>query len=196
MRKSRKDDVLFWLDECETLGEFDSDSKEPVNREWKAARYAVDPSEEDYASAIAAGMGDTLVRERYLRHQLWWAFNDKIRHCLLRRKYAEEDPGLIRPLLVKLHLRRSVHDETAGTLESPLPPPHVENLNRLIAILTEEGESGCVMKADALRHLGRFDEALQCLDADFPPELLPYASKIRALASASNRLVAQIDSVL
>lgn len=80
LKKHPLEHVLFWSDECERIDSIANFWKpDPKNELWQDLAIAEVPTEQDYFSALDAGMGDTPQKLRYLRTRLWWVGNDPIR---------------------------------------------------------------------------------------------------------------------
>lgn len=79
LKKSPTEGVLFWSDQCEEIGRIDFKSCGNENHQWKNLDFAVEPTAEDYITAINCGLAKTDEQQRYLRMRLWWIGNDAIR---------------------------------------------------------------------------------------------------------------------
>lgn len=79
--KSEADNVCFWAEECEQIDTIDfcSYSSRSDKSLWDGLAFAVDPTEEDYFTVIAKGLPKTDEQKVYLRRELWWMGNDRIR---------------------------------------------------------------------------------------------------------------------
>jgi hypothetical protein len=75
LRKHPTTGEMFWSNECEEVAEED-----PWGEEYADVPFAAAPTLPDYQSALAAGLGDSPKKERYLRTHAWWAANDAVRH--------------------------------------------------------------------------------------------------------------------
>jgi hypothetical protein len=82
------------------------------------------------------------------------------------------------------HIRRGDNTE--------LSEAHLENLRRFEAILSEEDDNQRLMKAEVLRQLSRYDEALHLLNSEFPDDYSHAVLLIRDLASRSDCKVAEL----
>ena len=158
LRKSPTEEVLFWTDECEEIGQVDFFSEDYDKGEWKDLDYAEEPSEDDYMAALHPVVAHTPEKERYIRMRLWWCGNDRIRQ-----------------------------GET-----TELSDKHLENLQSLVYILSDEDDDQRLMKAEVLRELSRFDDALRLLDSQFPEDYDHAVNRIRDLASNSESKVATL----
>jgi hypothetical protein len=93
-----------------------------------------EPSEQEYYDAIAAGLAKSAEEEVRLRVLAWWRANEEL------RSYEE---GVLLPT-------------------RPLSQAFQENLEMLLSLLDDE-QSHLLMRAEALRQLGRFDDAERVL---------------------------------
>ncbi len=139
---------FYWLDQAKAVGELpepfhmadDEDGGPPsVPPAWTAAPRVEEPTEIEYLEAIDAGLvgADRVLDARILA---WWRGNDPFRG----REYAKRFG--------------------AGKDEAPAAPEaRRRNLEALLGLLDDADPGALVMKAEALRHLGRFDDALAAL---------------------------------
>ena len=158
--KYKGENLLFWDGEYVEIDSYPAvltcnEKLEP----WFGLEYAETPEEKDYFRALKLGLGSTREKQKYLRLQLWWAGNDR-----LRRSPA-----------AKLSKR------------------HIENLEALLPLLKMEKSEDRLIRAEVLRELGRFDEALQALNRPFRNEHALTAERIRALCLAGDRRVAKVQ---
>ena len=77
----------------------------------------------------------------------------------------------------------------------PLSEPEIENLWELTTLLYEVDEPDRLMKAEILRELGEFTEALTLLSEPFTQEFLESAFIIRDLARAGDPQVEEITTL-
>ena len=80
------------------------------------------------------------------------------------------------------------------TTPLPLSEPEIENLWALMALLYEVDEPDRLMKAEMLRELGEFTEALTLLSEPFAPDFLESACIMRDLARAGDPQVGEITT--
>jgi len=100
---------------------------------------------------------------------------EKLRYIRMRLWWAGNDP-----------IRRG---QTAV-----LPPVHIENLALLADLLSSSDPNQRLMKADALRELGRFRDAGDLLKCDFPEEYAGAVAIIQALVNAKNSRVSKMTT--
>ena len=141
---------LYWLDQAEQKGSFDPLGPAGNLPKLRAAPSIQEPSEAEYYEALENAPEDR-YRERELRTLAWWKSNAPHRG-----------------------------PEGASTIQfgdDPAPPPKSDdteptsspearraNMEALVAILDESDEGTLLMKAELLRELGRFPEALALLE--------------------------------
>jgi hypothetical protein len=112
-----------------------------------------EPSEQDYYSAIAGGLAKDAAEEKTLRVLAWWRGNDEYR--------GESGRPARRPWR--------------------LSPEARENVERLVALLSDEDISERIMMAEALRELGEFDAATRLLAGFDAGDAATAVSRIREL---------------
>jgi len=148
--------AFFWRKDARAVGKIVPGVKQDVPKDWCNAPNIRRLSEAEYREAIAAGMASDPQKERMLRTWAWWAGNDRFRYPPRRgwlgRKVATSKTG-----------------PTPSTEEIFSPEGRV-NLERLIALLDDASPGDRLMKAEALRELGRFDEAIALLSEPFSKE--------------------------
>ena len=122
-----------------------------------------------YRCALDTGVASTPEQERLLRLLAWQLGNDPY-----RRVGAP-------PRATKTRWRRSVQQD-----HGHLPVGSWERMNveRLVELLDRNQPVDSVYAAEAFRQLGRHEDALALLDADFGPALEEAAAAIRDAASA------------
>ena len=100
--------------------------------------------------------------------------------------------------LKERHLRTALwwlgNDAIRVGKASALPPLHLENLERLLALFSEKIPAQRLLKAEALRELSLFDEAIGMLEFDFKEKVAPTVSLVRELAANRDPLVAIVKS--
>jgi hypothetical protein len=162
---------FYWLEDADELGEV-APWMPPESAEaaaWLQAPEARPLSEDELLEAIAAGLGSYPERVSELRTFAWWAGND-----------ARRIPA---------------GDASTRMSAPPRSPAAVANMESLIGILAKEPADDpeeVLMKAELLRELGRFDEALQLLDSGLPEELSLFTDYLRRLATDSDAEVREI----
>lgn len=74
-----------------------------------------------------------------------------------------------------------------------LPPRHIDNLSRLALLLSEDDPQQCLMKAEAYREMGFFDDAERLLSGRFPQELADAVREVEQLAMRMDVRVARFS---
>jgi hypothetical protein len=137
---------IFWVESARVLGTVPWGGQDP--QVWRAAKPVRPLSGEEFLQALAQGLGDTVERERYLRMRAWWAANAAFRKAAL-------PPA------------------AQGTSDFSPGSPARANLEALVRLLDEGQLNDRLTKAEALRELGRFDEARALLPPQEPQETGP-----------------------
>ena len=79
LTKCKKCDTILWLSEMKEIGTCESWSEKP-KPEWKNADYADFLSITDLFRALKIdNVKSDKEKELFVRHSIWWAFNDRIR---------------------------------------------------------------------------------------------------------------------
>ena len=109
--------------------------------EWRTAEYDKTLEYDDLLQALRELNGPNGEREVYIRRRIWWLANDR------SRVYASGKRAPFPPLALRSKMR--------------------ENILRMIE-LHEQSGFGVVERAELLRQMGRFDDAVQVLTAAPP----------------------------
>jgi hypothetical protein len=164
--------AFYWIADTQVIGEIyefclsDPKPRRRVPKKWRDAEEIRELSEEDYFQALAEGLGTPRERELYLRTRAWWAGNDR---------YRSEDPG---------------EDPCkAAQPASSRSPEATANLERLFKLLRTSDVDERVMKGEAARQLGRFQEAWHILEFAFPKKYLRVAAFLRDLIHNRDMIV-------
>ena len=120
LTKCKKCKSFLWLDKLEEIGTFDSDDSK--NIEWASADNAEFLTLAEYYNAIEAGIAEDDDDLFFIRQQIWWAYNDRIRK-------GEE-------------IFQSLDDEEEWR----------ENCQKLIAILDQSDFNQKIIKAELFRN--------------------------------------------
>jgi hypothetical protein len=166
--KCRHCQECYWLSEAEEVGVVDqwSEGGKQVDPAWATAAEVLEPTEGEYHRALASGLATTPEQERNLRVLAWWRSNDAFRG----------DPAV--------HVRRA----TRGSAKRR------ENLEVLARLLDEGDESDCLMKAEVLRELGKFEAAKQILSRVGSSEVAAVVRQLRSLCDAEDTYVRELHS--
>ncbi len=157
---------FFWLCEAKVLGEIPlwGPELDKIPENWKKAERVRDLTEIEYLEAISKGAALNRDQELYLRLGAWWAGNDPQRDM----NHTTEASGFIRT-------QEGIH-----------------NLKRFSGLLDENNPRERLFKAEAMRELGLFSEALNLLVFNFPKEYENNVNLIRDLAEKKDFLLREI----
>jgi len=167
--KCKKCGHYFWTSDAKEIGELPlwGAEAEKIPSKWKAAERVRELSETEYLEAINIGIASTKEQELHLRICAWWAGNDSLRS-------QGQSPG----------------DQTqtvpTRSLEATI------NLEHLLELLDIRNPDQRLMKAEVLRELGRFDDAIRVLEFHFPSEYANVVALIRNLAQKEDPIVREI----
>ena len=163
---------LVWRDEMEIVREYDS-LREPKDVKLPAYDFMNQPSFNEYMAYLKK-FGAKPDKERYIRQNALWMGN-----------HVRREGGNL--------LAAGILKQIEVNAETPLTEVEIENLEILLTLLDVSDEIQRLSKADGLRQLGRFSEALRLLK-DQPPGPLTVAHKVlRDLAQLSDPKVAKIE---
>ena len=188
--KSPKEEILFWDEECEVIGEMEEGflsttrcwrngeevAGKALIREWKRLPYGQEPSVEDYLKALESGMGDTAERVYSLRMRLWWKGNDPVRQAS-----EVKHRGFF---LWKTK-------KTPDTQEK-LPDILLQNLEILLELHEGDSPYQRLLRAELVREMGRFSEAATLISHEIPSELKYHADTLISLIEARDKKVAKV----
>ncbi|MDR7332247.1 hypothetical protein [Roseateles asaccharophilus] len=136
------DGPIFWVSSAKVLGSLapwrDGAASAPPS--WRRAATVRELTGDEFLQAIDQGLGDTPDKLSHLRHRAWWAAN------LTHRPRSEGAAPV------------AASDFAPGSAARA-------NLEALAAAQDESNPEQRLTKAEALRELGRFDEAGQLLDS-------------------------------
>jgi len=159
---------FFWVAEATVVGKLGPGIETTsIPQAWREADHLRFLSEQEYLAALAEGLGRNRKEEVYLRVQAWWAANSAVRNA-----------------------------GTEGAITSPFFPGSRarDNLERLIELLATDDPPERLMKAEALRQLGRFEEARQILQATVPEQLEEVVRWLRELVDKGDVLVKEMPA--
>jgi hypothetical protein len=84
------------------------------------------------------------------------------------------------------------NDPIRKNKEKRLSEPHLANLRQFADLLSDDDPNQRLMKAEVLRELSRFDEALHLLEHNFPQDYSQAVQRIRQLAEQGVATVATL----
>ena len=93
---------------------------------------------------------------------------------------------------IRMRLWWSGNDPIRRKEINQLSQEHLQNLSKFASILSEDDTNQKLMKAEVLRELSRFNEALKLLEGDFPDDYQDTVHRIRELTVAQNNNVATL----
>jgi len=167
--KCKKCGHYFWTSEAKNIGEIPlwEDEAEKIPSKWKAAEHVRELSETEYLEAINIGVAGTKEQGLHLRICAWWASNDSL------RSQGQNPDDQTQTVPVR-------------SLEATM------NLEHLLELLNIRNPDQRLMKAEVLRELGRFDDAIRILEFHFPNEYASVVALIRSLAQKKDPMVREI----
>lgn len=152
----------FWIAEAKVLGEITQEAKIP--EAWKKAPEVRILSTSEYLEALSQKIAKNPQQERYLRIKTWWSSNDAVRNSKSKNPFNPFQNA----------------------------SPERENLETLLQMLDTSDPDQLLMKAEALRELGRFAEALEVLKTPLDKEYQEPQKKLIKLAKKKDSLVAKL----
>jgi hypothetical protein len=178
---------VYWLKDAEVIGELQQREGTTSLPEWHKAEHVVEPSEADYYAAITSGLGRTPEEERGARTLAWWKSNEPLRGNIVTEVYEYWNSAPVR-----WNQDRRVKREI-GTWNLD-PTARQANMELLVPLLDLSDAGGHrLVRAEVLRQLGRFDEALGAL-RDVGSERYSWVvDQIRTLCEEGDRLVKLLD---
>jgi DNA polymerase-3 subunit beta len=135
-----------------------------------------DPTPEEAEAGRTLERAKQLSEEDYLRAIEKPVWKTKKQECYVRIRYWREGNHALR----------------RGEIEA-LPQKHLDNLDVLLDLLSENKPDQRMMKAEVLRELGRFAEAIKLLQYRFSKDSREAARQILALCRAQHRTVAKFQ---
>ena len=156
---------VYWLKDAQKIGELSLGEKceSAAPPEWQQAEFVHEPDEGGYYRAIGRGMARTREEEKEARILAWWKSNEPLRRDLN-----------VMPSGIDVGGRQA-------------------NLECLISLLDEDEERDRITKAEILRELGRFEEALATLGAVHQGDSPLFARQIERFCKEGDKLVKRID---
>ncbi len=149
----------YWLEEAPEIGRLEVPAPETAPEAWLNAPHVTELNENRLLEALDSGVAVDVGSRVRLRKLAWWAANDAFR--------APPRADIIMP----------------GRLSEAAE----ENLQELYKLLQPEDPESRLMKAEAARQLGRFEECLSLLEHPFPDQFQEAAGQIEALARKGSR---------
>jgi hypothetical protein len=154
--RCRRCAACYWLADAEQVGSVDRWNPGPDAKQgaFADAEPVQEPSEAEYYDALRLGLARDDDAERALRIFAWHRSNEPFR------------------------------DAPAPTGAASRSPEWRANLRALAALLDEADRNMLLLKAEALRELGDWDEARALLDRVADPQFAPVVRQLRSLCEA------------
>lgn len=168
LTKCRTCGHFFWLSEAEVIGEIPlwGPELEKIPETWKKAERVRDLTETEFLEALKSGAANNRDQELYLRLGAWWAGNDPLR-------------GI---------------DGNSNNIEFSRTTEGTQNLKQFCDLLDENNSRERLFKAEAMRELGFFAEALSLLVFSYPKEFENIVNLIRELAEKKDLLLRELTA--
>ena len=143
---------------------------------YTKAPFVQEPCEHELYAAIAnGGLGRDATKILLARKLAWWKHNDKIRWG--KRPDNDDDDDA-------KETTGDNQDDTAWR----------ENVQALVALLDDDkDDNACILKAEALRELGRFEESLQVLSTVKSDKYAWITRQIQQLCEACDTMVRELS---
>lgn len=160
---------FFWLADAKRIGAIEAfpliGTRTP--KAWFQAKSVQFPHDGDINEAVIRRLGTDHGKEIYLRTFTWRLANS----IVTERRRSEPAASALLP------------DSAARA-----------NVRRLVAVLNADDPNERLLKAEALRELGQFDDATQVLQLPFPPELEAARRWIRELVDQGDVMVRKMPN--
>ncbi len=192
------------------------DSPEDPSSEKGAARKSVPATRADLEAHLKQGLCRTIDQERRMRIRLWWLGNDPIREspsigCLLvllpltlgvpAAALAVGDvvlyvcaalmlPALIGHFVSDILKRRAARAARVNHMDPD--GPFQANLLRLLSLIDGEDEADILLRAEALRELGRFEHATGTLPDAVSQDRAQWHETLSVAANEGDRMVRRV----
>ncbi len=157
---------VFWCAAAAEVGEFYEHRKDTaaVDADWRKAGKLHEPDEGEYLAALDRLIASSPGEERSIRLFAWWRGND-------HHRGSSPAPAPDNPKVVSLR--------------------HA-NMHQLIALLDTAEPSDQLMRAEALRQLGEFDQAVAILSKPFPPDYGTAISRLLGLCAMRDTVLQKL----
>jgi hypothetical protein len=202
---------VYWLRDAKVKGQLPRWGETKAPHEWQEAEHVVEPSEAEYYEALESGPGRIAGKERIVRVLARWQSNKPLESRLKRSTGKERDARLFawwksnEPLRGDIvtqiysswnssarmgRLREMKHEIGAW---NPDPGARQANMENLLPLLDPSGVNNRILRAELLRQLGRFDEAVGALqDVEFE-QASWVVDQIRTLCEEGDTMVRLLD---
>lgn len=161
LTKCKKCNTLFWLSKLKSIGYYEW--YHTARPEWKIADKAEFLELDDYFRAIDSGMAKTPKQELYIRHKIWWAYNDKIRSG------------------------KNIFDDENDELKWN------DNLNKLLLFIKPSNPNQKFMISEINRNLGNFDKCIEILQSIRKKDMAGIKEKLLYECYQKNRWLVRLN---
>jgi len=138
--KCIKCDTIFWLSKMEPIKKIPWGYNYKKPSEYQEAIFL---TIEDYFRALENGLAENQQDEKYIRMQIWWAYNDRIRI---------NDFTIFLPETIAINKNNKLFTDNNDEMKWR------ENCEKLISILDPSIEDEKIMIAELYRNLGDFEK--------------------------------------
>ncbi len=198
----------LWIPKCNNVC-VKSESVD-YNKKYRVMKLLKDPSEEDYLNAVNLGIFENRVEEMYLRIRAWQASNNPFRAEIIFYNFSLRGTQLF---IENSSSDKDTFDDIKSVLEEHTQDLDVENLEEkriihsrtqsainnmeiIIQKLMDDDQYERMLKAEALRELGYFDDSISLLQTSFNNrDQQYYAELIRELSKEKKSEVAKVTSL-
>ena len=135
LTKCRQCDTMFWLSKLKEIGSYRWDIPSADYLKWQRADNAAFLEMEDYFKALEIGAAENEMDELFIRQQIWWTYNDRIRD---RQAIFNDEDDEIR---------------------------WEQNVRKLLNLLDETDIGHQIMMADIYRNLGDFEACVDMIES-------------------------------
>jgi len=132
--------------------------------QWKNPPTLMFPDESEYLQALAQGLATTRKREIFLRLHAWWLANDSVRDAVINPETPFKEGSAAR-----------------------------RNLEILTTLLDNSQPDQLLLKVEALRELGSFQEATALLEKKLPADYRSMQGKLKKWIKEKSVFVKKIN---
>ena len=201
---------VYWLRDAKVKGQLPRWGETEAPPEWQEAEHVVEPSEAEYYEALESGPGRNTGMKRISRALARWKSNKPLEPELGRTAGTERTARLLAWWKSNEALRGDIVTEIYSTWNisrmgrlremkheigpwNPDPGARQANMENLLPLLDPRKGLVRIMRAELLRQLGRFDEALVTLQEVELEEASRAVDRIRTLCEEGDTLVRLLD---
>lgn len=159
--KCKKCNAFFWLSKLKKTGTYNVGDN--VNSKWENAQKIDFLEIDDYFIAIHKGIAENKDEESYIRQQIWWAYNDRIRAS--QEIFSEENDEL----------------------------RWIENLKKLKELIDDSDIYQKILIAEIDRNLGDFESCISIIQSIDNDEVSWLKEKLLNECKQKNKWVIELD---